>query len=64
MTVHPEAYSAPLTLNADDDVVNGTEVNTRESQKGKILKGLSGSEDMACIEKSIRNLGDPVVSCT
>ena len=26
---------------------------------GEILEGLSGSENMACMERSIRNLGDP-----
>jgi len=41
-------------------VFNVTEVNTKESL-GEIPEGLPGSENMACMERSIRNLGDPVV---
>jgi len=29
---------------------------------GKVLEGLPGSKSMECIERSIRNLGDPLLS--
>ena len=37
---------------------------TQRNRQGEISEGLSGSEDMACMEKSVRNLGEPAVSCT
>jgi hypothetical protein len=43
--------------NADGDVFNVTEANTEESTSGKIPEGLSGSENVACMERSARNLG-------
>lgn len=47
-------------MNADGDVVNVTEANTRESSNGKIPEGLPGSERVGCVESDARNLG---VSC-
>ena len=37
---------------------NVTEVNAKESVRGEIPEGLSGSENVACMKRSIRNLGD------
>ena len=36
---------------------------TQRNRKGKIPEGLSGSENVACMERSNRNLGDPGDSC-
>jgi len=44
--------------NADDDVFN----EYKEIAIGEISEGLSGSENMACMERSIRNLGSQI-SC-
>ena len=34
----------------------------QRNRYGEILEGLSGSESVACSERSIRNLGDPSTS--
>lgn len=36
---------------------------TQRNRKGKIPVGLPGSEDVACMERSTKNLGDPGDSC-
>lgn len=68
-TVTPEAYSAPSMglgneQRTDDNMFNVTEVNTKGIATGEILEGLSGSKDVACMKRIIRNLGDPVGSNT
>lgn len=42
---------------AGDDVFNVTKVNTKKITNGKISDGLSGSEDVVCMERNIRNRG-------
>ena len=38
--------------------------STQRNRIGEVSEGLSGSETVACIERSIRNLGDPDSSDT
>jgi hypothetical protein len=45
--------------NADGDGFKGTEANTERIDKGKFLTGLPGSKNVACMERSTRNFGDP-----
>jgi len=40
-------------------VFNVTEANTKKPTKGKDSEGLPGSENVACLERRIRNLGEP-----
>jgi len=50
---------------AGGDDVKKSEAYTKGSKYkyGEILEGLSGSESMARRKRSVRNLGDPCVSC-
>ena len=36
---------------ADDDVFNVTEVQAKKPSNGKVLEDLSGSENVACMER-------------
>ena len=63
--VLPSGNSAPLlNMNADGDGLNLPEASTEKSKKknGEISEGLPESESVACSKRSIRNLGDPVIS--
>ena len=52
-----------VTAYAGGDDVKVSEAYTKGSIIGEILEGLSGSESMARRKRSVRNLGDPCVSC-
>ena len=52
-----------VTAYAGGDDVRKSEAYTKGSIFGEIPEGLSGSESMARRKRSVRNLGDPCVSC-
>jgi len=65
--VTPEVYSASLCeLNADGDMFNVMEANTDSAgalswnRKRRDSKGLPGSENVACTERSVVELGRPL----
>ncbi len=52
-----------VTAYAGGDDVRKSEAYTKGSIFGEIPEGLPGSESMARRKRSVRNLGDPRVSC-
>ena len=52
-----------VTAYAGGDDVRKSEAYTKGSIFGEILEDLPGSESMARRKRSVRNLGDPCVSC-
>ena len=60
--VPPLSNSAPLVETMQLATVLTSWKPELRNRYGEILEGLSGSESVACNERSIRNLGDPFTS--
>jgi len=61
--VPPQSNTASLGKRSVGDGFNVLEARTEEIDKVR-FQGTPGSESVACRERSIRNLGDPVCSCS
>ena len=54
----PQRHFSPvMSVEADDDGVNVLEVSTNPSANGELVKGPSGFEAVACLERSELELG-------
>ena len=62
MPAHSKVISSVNGIKADDDGFSKPECQYKGIAKGEILEGLSEWCYMACMKRSIENLGEPIHS--